>query len=241
MNAIELVYSGSGVSVYRIVDADIFRSNTYILVHRDAVVVVDPCILSNDVLLEALRLTSEANAASVYVLNTHGHLDHICSNTVFRRELNAKIVIHELDSYLLSTLDEHLAISAVVPEYSADRFRFQRHRPDVMVRDCDVISVSDLKIKVVHTPGHTRGSTTFYVENHGLAFTGDFLMRCSVGRTDLPHSDVSSIAKSLDKILKILPPETLVLPGHGPKFVLRDEVRCIEEIIEYLRSQIQLS
>src|SRR5439155_3419215 len=84
--------------------------------------------------------------------------------------------------------------------------------PDAPLADGDVVEVDGLRLTVLHTPGHTRGSVCFYTE--GLLFSGDTLFYGSIGRTDLPGGDMQQIMSSIVDRLLTLPDDTIVLPGH---------------------------
>ncbi|MCD6341183.1 MAG: MBL fold metallo-hydrolase, partial [Desulfurococcales archaeon] len=95
------------------------------------------------------------------------------------------------------------------------------------------IPLQDLRIKVLHTPGHTPGSVCYYVQELAVLFTGDTLFRGTVGRTDFPGGSSEDLAKSLKKLLE-LPEDTLILPGHGPETTLGSEARSNPYLIKLL-------
>jgi hydroxyacylglutathione hydrolase len=86
----------------------------------------------------------------------------------------------------------------------------------------ETVSAGDLKLEVIHSPGHTPGSILLYGE--GLLFTGDTLFKDDVGRTDLPGGDDRQLQGSLDKIRKF-PVPTVILPGHGETSILEQELK----------------
>ena len=84
------------------------------------------------------------------------------------------------------------------------------------------ISFQDLRVRVLHTPGHTEGSVCFLF---GLdCFAGDTLFQRGIGRTDLPGGDMSKIVFSIRHVLYTLPPKTVVFPGHGPRTTIEEEM-----------------
>ena len=87
-------------------------------------------------------------------------------------------------------------------------------KPDVLVRDGEVLTFGDIKLKVIATPGHTAGGCCFYSEEDGVLFSGDTLFFESVGRTDFETSNAGDMKRSLAKLFE-LPDETKVYPGHG--------------------------
>ena len=91
------------------------------------------------------------------------------------------------------------------------------------LNDDDLIHVGDLEFKIIHTPGHTCGSISVYLEQEKLLFSGDTIFRGSWGRTDLPTSSFTEIIDSItDKIMK-LPGDTIVYPGHGKSTIIQEE------------------
>jgi glyoxylase-like metal-dependent hydrolase (beta-lactamase superfamily II) len=123
------------------------------------------------------------------VLTTHGHWDHIQAVTALR-DAGIDVGIAEADAEML-------------PAY------------DFVLPDDDVIRVGDLRLRTIHTPGHTPGSTCFLVEDHPVVFSGDTLFPGGPGNTATKGASFDTIIESIDRRLLTLPAETLVLPGHG--------------------------
>ncbi len=150
------------------------------------------------------------------IFNTHGHLDHICGNGALKQATGAPIWIHENDAQMLTTpsknLSKTLGLNIVSPP--ADR----------LLRDGDIFNVGLLKFRVIHTPGHTRGSVSLYCEDERVIFTGDTLFAGSIGRTDLPGSCPEEMGRSLATLMD-LPDSTIVYPGHGEKTTISKERR----------------
>ena len=89
----------------------------------------------------------------------------------------------------------------------------------------DTITFGNHSFSVIPTPGHTPGSMFLYCEQEHLAFSGDTLFKMSIGRTDFELGSYNDIKTSLQKIAKLLPPDTTILPGHGPKTTLAYEMQ----------------
>lgn len=161
---------------------------------------------------EADRLFSEAKLHGIkeikYIVNTHSHVDHVMGNKEMKRRTGAKIVIHEKDAKFLTRIPHDLLMM----------FRAEPSPPaDVLVKEGDLIEVGDVRMKVIHTPGHSPGGISLYTD--GIVFTGDTLFVGSVGRTDFPESSWEVMESSIRNKLYTLPEETIVYPGHnyGPK------------------------
>lgn len=142
-----------------------------------------------------------------YIVNTHGHTDHISGNQRIKEETGAKIAIHRNDVDMLTDLKKNLSIMLGL--------RVTSPPPDLILENDDRIVVGDLEIEVLHTPGHTPGSISLYSRSDGVVFTGDTLFAGSIGRTDLPGSSYEDLISSIRKKLLVLPNETIVYPGHG--------------------------
>ncbi|MBI4651080.1 MBL fold metallo-hydrolase [Candidatus Desantisbacteria bacterium] len=142
-----------------------------------------------------------------YIINTHGHADHICGNNFIKQEFpEAKLLIHQLDNILLRDPIKNLSSFCGTPVIS--------FMADQTINENDIIDLGELKIKVFHTPGHTRGSISL-VLNEKYIFSGDTLFKCSIGRTDLPGGSYKDIISSIKNKLFLLNDNCIVYPGHG--------------------------
>jgi glyoxylase-like metal-dependent hydrolase (beta-lactamase superfamily II) len=165
--------------------------------------VIDPS-WESEVVLERLR---ERGLTLEWILNTHGHYDHIVNNALFKRETGAPLAIHPEDLPLLNSMGEQAAWMGMAHGDDSPP-------PDRMLAEGDVIPVGGLELRVVQTPGHSPGSVTFLVDE--IAIVGDVLFAGSIGRTDLPGGDERGLLETIRTRLLTLPDETRVLPGHGP-------------------------
>ena len=147
-----------------------------------------------------------------YILLTHGHCDHIAGAKQIKEKYNAKIVIAANDEPMLHSGRLSLAVFIGGEQNDADA--------DVIVKDNDKIILGDTEISVISTPGHTKGSVCYLVENS--LFSGDTLFYCSCGRTDFPSGSVEEMMNSL-KRLKSLEGDYTVYTGHGSHTTLNFE------------------
>jgi glyoxylase-like metal-dependent hydrolase (beta-lactamase superfamily II) len=150
-------------------------------------------------------LIQEEGVRVKFILNTHGHADHVLANKKLKQMLSVPTCMHESDDHFFSLQD--------VQEASSKEFGLPTSDPvDIQLKDGDVIEVGALKVNVIHTPGHTPGSVCYLVS--GNLFTGDTLFVGAVGRTDLTGASLETLLDSLEKKLLPLPAETIVWPGH---------------------------
>ena len=140
-----------------------------------------------------------------YILNTHGHTDHVLGNHKLKNLLNVPICMHEADDTFFN--------DPVVREKSSRELGLAPADPaDIRLEDGDILEVGTLEIKVIHTPGHTPGSVCFLVG--GNLFSGDTLFVGAAGRTDLIGGSLDTLIESIEKRLIVLPKQTIIWPGH---------------------------
>ena len=155
---------------------------------------------------EKILAACEQNSLDVqYIINTHGHPDHVCSNGPIQEATGAQIIMHRADAEFFSTSDAKSYFSMLgLPESPP---------ADILIEDNDTISIGEETLQVIHTPGHTPGGVCLYHEPD--CFTGDTLFVGGVGRTDFPGGSMPQLTKSIRERLLTLPQETVVWPGHG--------------------------
>ncbi len=155
------------------------------------------------------RNIDESNLSIDSVYNTHGHIDHIGAIIPLQKKYRAAFYLHTDDETLIGKAVQYAAMYGLelegIPEI------------DRNINDGDELTVGGLKMRVIHTPGHTRGCCCFYFPNENIIFTGDTLFRESIGRTDLPGGHYQTIIRSIKEKLFTLPGDTTVYPGHGPQ------------------------
>lgn len=153
------------------------------------------------------KIMTELNSDGIevqFILNTHGHFDHIFGEKEAQDLYNLPIYIHSADVFLVENLKDQIKMWGM-PNVESPKIT-------KTFEDGEEIKLGELKIKVLHTPGHTPGGVGFYCEN--TLFSGDSLFYCSIGRTDLPFGNHSDLIKSVKEKFLTLPDNTRVLPGH---------------------------
>ena len=150
-----------------------------------------------------------------YIYLTHCHGDHIAGVTELKNRCGGKILIHRYDSEGLNNPEINLTPYIGMPEIVLEA--------DSRIDDKDKIHLGKLEFKVIHTPGHTKGSTSLYCEKENCLFSGDTIFRGTWGRTDLPTSSIEDIMDSITNKLMKLPDEIICYPGHGLSPRIKDE------------------
>lgn len=150
-----------------------------------------------------------------YILNTHGHFDHIQANDSLRDKTGAPLAIHADDAELL--LAPEKVCAGMYMQVNGCR------EPEILLHNGDVISFGPYQLRVIYTPGHSRGGCCFYEVAEKVCFTGDTLFRGSIGRTDLYGGDYALLLKSVRERLQLLADDTVIYPGHGPESVMAFE------------------
>lgn len=140
------------------------------------------------------------------ILLTHGHFDHITAVDDVKKAFGAKVY---------ASVDEKEVLASTHYNLSEGNGRPVTVEADVWLNDGDAIKLAGFNIKVINTPGHTKGSCCYYIEDEKSLFSGDTLFAGSVGRTDFPTGSMSEIVHSVNDRLMKLPDDTKVFPGHG--------------------------
>jgi glyoxylase-like metal-dependent hydrolase (beta-lactamase superfamily II) len=193
-----------------------FQVNSYI-VYDDSfeAVIIDGAGNSHAELKQIFDFIHENNLIPKYILNTHGHLDHVCGNYYLEAHYRIPILMNFEDDFLIDTALHQADIYGFAME--------QPPMPDKNIRDHDIIKFGDTKLQVIGIPGHTPGSVAFYCPEEEFVITGDALFLNSIGRTDLPKGNYELLMDSIINRIFELPPETMILPGHGPETTVHDE------------------
>ena len=168
-------------------------------------------------------LRSSGVSSLKYILLTHGHFDHISGVKKLKETCGGTICIHPDDADCLTD-----------PSKSLNQFtNYAVQEPvtaDILVGEGSVLMLGNTEIKVMHTPGHTRGSVCYLVGD--IMFSGDTLFRCSMGRTDFPGGSTKQLFASLARIGQ-MDGDLAIYPGHGEKTILAFE----KEYNRYLRAK----
>jgi hydroxyacylglutathione hydrolase len=191
-------------------------TNCYLVSAGDAGVIIDAPPDPQGV----AELVSRAGVKPVALLVTHGHLDHVGGAGDVVSTLGVAAYLHPDDGWLAGDLAAQARL-LLGPGDAGD----YRGAPEYLpLRDGQVLDLAGLRFRVIHTPGHTPGQCCLWLEEEGVLFSGDHLFAGSIGRTDLPGGDYRTLMRSMEERVMVLPPETQVLPGHGPATTLAREL-----------------
>jgi len=181
-------------------------ANSYVLFSEASgkAVLIDSC----GEVEKILEMTEKMNLSLEGILLTHGHFDHILSLSELKKRTSAKVYIYKDEEKFLS--DVSLNLSNLDEGNSAS---YGVVNADVLLNDGDVIEFDDIKLEVIHTPGHTSGCVCYRIDD--ILFSGDTLFKKSIGRSDFPTGDYGMEIESIKKRLMCLDDDVRVYPGHG--------------------------
>ena len=182
------------------------QTNCYVVSCQETqdAIIIDPGLGVPPEVEQILSYVDEEMLKVKFLVNTHGHSDHIRGDKILKKKYNVPICIHKYDAQAIEDLYENFS-----PR-------------NILLGDEDLLKFGKATLKVMHTPGHTPGSISMVGEK--LVFTGDTLFAGGIGRTDFPGGSDRDMRLSLEKLLR-LPDDYVVYPGHGPATVMGEEKR----------------
>ena len=187
-----------------------YEVNTCIVAADDGqCAIIDPACCSPEEQAVLKKFIADKGLHPVWLINTHGHFDHVIGNAFVCKTWPVKTAAHRSDLFLM--------------EYAyrqGEMFGFQVEQPPapaVFLEEGDTIDFGDdVSLQVRHIPGHSPGSIILYSPVQNWVIVGDVMFRGSIGRTDLPGSDGDLLLTGIEEKLMSLPPNTTVYTGHGP-------------------------
>jgi glyoxylase-like metal-dependent hydrolase (beta-lactamase superfamily II) len=194
-----------------------FQENTYLIINaKKRCWIVDPGMYEQSEVIQLNQYIATNGLQPVAIINTHCHLDHIFGVQALKDQYNIPFGIHEKDLPIL----KGAPASAVIFGFEA----ISAPVPDFFIKQGEPLQLDDEVLEVRFTPGHSPGSIVFYYPAGGWCIGGDVLFNGSIGRTDLPGGNFDTLINSIRSQLFSLPPETIVLPGHGPATTVAQEM-----------------
>ena len=189
-------------------------TNCYFLKNKTTgeMIVIDPADFPEKIYEKVIQMGGKPAA----ILLTHGHFDRIMAAQAVKEKYNIPI-------YACRQEEEMLREPSV--NMTAHYGKNCSIIPDVLLNDLEVFQVAGFTIQIIHTPGHTKGSCCYYIEEEDVLFSGDTVFYGSVGRTDFPGGSTADIVRSLHKLVDSLPEETEIFPGHDASTTIGYEKR----------------
>lgn len=186
--------------------------NTYVLsdATKECVVIDAACFYADEKEI-LLNYILDHDFVVKHLINTHLHFDHLFGVNTLSSQFGLTLTCHQADEFLLEDIPSQLklfGLSNVNTDYMPNIGKY--------LHEGDQISFGNQTLEVIHVPGHSPGSVSFYHKTEGVLFSGDALFRSGIGRTDLAYGNYNELVTGIQTKLFTLPDETNVYPGHGP-------------------------
>lgn len=187
-----------------------YQENTYLLFDETGeCAIIDPGMYTAAEQNAVVAFIKDNNLKPVLLLNTHCHIDHVLGNKFVFDQYGLKPQFHEGESEVLA------AVIAYAPSmglrYDASPL------PETYLPETGTVKFGNTELQLIFAPGHSPAHLCFYDKAANILIGGDVLFRNSIGRTDLPGGDYSTLIKNIEEKLFLLPDDCTVYPGHGPE------------------------
>jgi glyoxylase-like metal-dependent hydrolase (beta-lactamase superfamily II) len=194
------------------------QENTYILYNenKDCCIIDPGCYFASEE-KELTDFISANGLKPVLLLNTHCHLDHIFGNRFIQKQYGLTLHLHELEKAVL----DYGPTSGQQWQMPFDNYDGELK----YIKEGEKINLGNDVLDILFTPGHSPGHVSFYSKDNKFVISGDVLFQGSVGRTDLPGGDFTTLEQSILTKLYTLPEDVIVYPGHGPSTTIADEMK----------------
>lgn len=199
---------------------NMFGENTYIIWDENTrhCAIIDPGMISSNEENIISKFIEDNRLEPKHLINTHIHIDHVAGNQYIVQKYNLTVKASKEDEFLGARIAAQ-----------AEMFGLPIKVDDVVIgdylQDDDIINIGDSSLKVLHIPGHSPGGLALYCEESSFLISGDSLFHGSIGRTDLPGGDYTTLIESIKHKIFALPADTIVYPGHGPATTIENERR----------------
>lgn len=188
----------------------VYQTNCYIVEGEEGSLIIDPGVDASSWVLKTAK-------NPLAILNTHGHFDHVWSNAQLQKELNIPLYTPQEDSFMLENDPFSQGTPASIP--------------DILVHGDESFTIGEFGVKFIHLPGHTPGCSIIQIGD--MIFSGDFLFKGSIGRTDFPYSNSQMMIESIEKFM-LFEDNLTVYPGHGEATTVHAEQVVLPRWIAYL-------
>jgi len=194
-----------------------FQENTFVLFDETKeCLIVDPGNFSNQEHNQLDAFIAENNLKLVHIITTHNHLDHIFGANYIVDKYKVDMACHKNELPWIDSFKDTCAGYGLNIDYDAPQ-------PKKLIDHGDIFKFGNTELEVILVPGHSAGGLAFYNKKENLLFCGDILFNGSIGRTDLPGGNYEQLISGIKEKLFILPDETEVFSGHGPKTTIGRE------------------
>ncbi len=194
-----------------------FEMNCYVYYDENSGegVIIDPGAYTEDEKKEITDFISSNNIQIKYILNTHGHIDHVLGNKWAKEVFNVPLMIHKDDLPLLDKAIEQGEMFGIEITKSPE--------PDKFVNEGETIKFGDCTFDVIHTPGHSPGGVCFVDNKNKIIFAGDTIFHGSIGRTDLIGGDMDTLINSIKSKIFKYADDFILYPGHYEQTTVGEE------------------
>lgn len=194
----------------------VLETNCYLISNKNETIIIDPGHNATNWILQNVR------SPAICILNTHGHYDHVYSNSEIKSKLNIPLIIHKEDSSLLNSDEFNVSLPKSIP--------------DITYQNDQEFCIGSFKFNAIHLPGHSHGTSIFDFGN--FIITGDFVMPGTVGRYNLHTSDKEKKYKSLKKYIEIYDKvedksNVILYSGHGEPFTLEESLMTVKKWLAF--------
>lgn len=188
------------------------QNNTYLLIDGQTSILFDAPMESFNKISEFL---DKRNLSLNAIILTHSHFDHIIDLSKFENKYQPIIFVHPKDEYRIANPNEHIPLELNI--------KIQAIEQTEPLNDNQIIEFENIRLKILHTPGHTEGSICIEILGERKIITGDTLFSLSIGRTDFPGGNYEQIINSIKNKLLVYDDDYIIFPGHGPKSSIGNE------------------
>jgi len=197
---------------YRVLETGLAEENCTILKcnRTNECAIFDP----GDDFNRIVEIVNKMKGIPVKIINTHAHYDHIGAiDQLMNKYNNIKLYCHKDEEEYFLDPEKNMSLRGIGKKISI--------KPNFLLVEDDIISVGQLKLKTIHTPGHTKGGSCYLIND--LLIAGDTIFAGSIGRSDLYGGNEKILIKMIHEKIATLPEGTIIIPGHGRSTTVREE------------------
>lgn len=197
---------------------NMFEVHTYVVWDPDTLeaAIIDPGMISGREIKQLDDFIADYGLRVTHLINTHLHIDHAIGDGYVRNKYGVPVEGHIDDGFLGENLPAQAQMFGLDVEAGEVSI-------DINLKEGELVMVGREALKVIHVPGHSRGSIVLYSPEAHFLIGGDVIFKNSIGRTDLPGGSHTALLENINSKILSLPPETIIYPGHGPTTSVGEE------------------